>query len=292
MIRSVRSKRRSSERVNYLASVSDLMSGLLFVFILTLAVAIIQARLATGKANEEAEHAKEAMERARATEASLRDVQQRLTIVENRLEGNARALRALLNQTKKTLAEKGVVVDIDTVKGVLRVPESAVTFGVGLNTLEGSNLDKVGVIGRVLEKELACYQASSMKLERCVKVNPNGNTLDAVLIEGHTDNQSYRGDLTGRRNRQLSTARSNAVYDAMVVGNPALEGLKNEKGEKLFSLSGYGSSRPLPGHEHEEPTNDSANRRIEFRFIMTPPAISDEESRLIRTEAETVPNGE
>ena len=34
----------SGERVNYLASVSDLMSGLLFVFILALTVAIIQTK--------------------------------------------------------------------------------------------------------------------------------------------------------------------------------------------------------------------------------------------------------
>lgn len=292
MTRSVRTSRRRGERVNYLASVSDLMSALLFVFILTLAVAIIQARMATGKAEAEALNARQALEKAQKTEASLRTVQQRLTIVEERLEGNARALRALLQQVKKSLAEKGVVVDIDTVKGVLRVPESAVTFGVGMNTLDESNIDKVDLIGSVLEKELACYQAANMKIERCVKLNPNGNRLDAVFIEGHTDNQTYRGDSTGRRNRQLSTARSNAVYDAMVVGNPALEGLENDKGERLFSLSGYGASRPLPGHEHAEPTNDPANRRIEFRFIMTPPAISDEESKLIRTEADTTASGE
>lgn len=50
MTPSIRHKGRNENRVNYLASVSDLMSGLLFVFILTLAVAIIQARSATGKA--------------------------------------------------------------------------------------------------------------------------------------------------------------------------------------------------------------------------------------------------
>lgn len=312
MIRSVRKRRDRSDRVNYLASVSDLMSGLLFVFILTLAVAIIQARSAAGKAeeearnaqqaaeeariatlraNEEAERARGALEKAKETEANLREVQGRLTIVEERLEGNSRALKALLQQVRKSLAEKGIAVDVDTVRGVLRVPESAVTFGVGLNSLDESNIEKVKLIGSVLEKELPCYQPESMKIPRCMKMNPNGNTLDAVFIEGHTDNQAYRGDETGRRNRLLSTARSNAVFDAMVVGNPGLEGLKNIKNERLFSLSGYGASRPLPGHEHSVPTNDPANRRIEFRFIMTPPAISEEESRLIRTETEAVKSG-
>ena len=288
MIRSVRKKHSRPERVNYLASVSDLMSALLFVFILTLAVAIIQARTAAGRADEEARHAKEAAERARVALENLNQVQGRLTIVEERLEGNSRALKAFLEQLKTSLEEQGIMVDIDTVRGVLRVPESAVTFGVGLNTLDDSNLEKVKIIGNVLEKELPCYQPLSMKEPHCLEMNPNGNTLDAVFIEGHTDNQTYRGDLTGRRNRLLSTSRSSAVFDAMVVGRPGLEGLTNIRNERLFSLSGYDASRPLPGHEHPTPTNDPANRRIEFRFIMTPPAISKEESRLIRSDAETV----
>lgn len=232
--------------------------------------------------------AKEAAERARVALENLNQVQGRLTIVEERLEGNSRALKAFLEQLKTSLEEQGIMVDIDTVRGVLRVPESAVTFGVGLNTLDDSNLEKVKIIGNVLEKELPCYQPLSMKEPHCLEMNPNGNTLDAVFIEGHTDNQTYRGDLTGRRNRLLSTSRSSAVFDAMVVGRPGLEGLTNIRNERLFSLSGYGASRPLPGHEHPTPTNDPANRRIEFRFIMTPPAISKEESRLIRSDAETV----
>lgn len=151
MIRSVRKKHSRPERVNYLASVSDLMSALLFVFILTLAVAIIQARTAAGRADEEARHAKEAAERARVALENLNQVQGRLTIVEERLEGNSRALKAFLEQLKTSLEEQGIMVDIDTVRGVLRVPESAVTFGVGLNTLDDSNLEKVKIIGNVLE---------------------------------------------------------------------------------------------------------------------------------------------
>lgn len=78
MIRSVRKKHSRPERVNYLASVSDLMSALLFVFILTLAVAIIQARTAAGRADEEARHAKEAAERARVAPIRFRDASQSL----------------------------------------------------------------------------------------------------------------------------------------------------------------------------------------------------------------------
>ncbi len=306
-----------SGRVNYLASVSDLMSALLFVFILTLAVAIIQARTAAGRAELEAERARtaqteareareealkarseaiEAAEKARRTRDDLQAVQTRLAAVESRLEGNARTLRILLNELRDKLTLNGIPVDIDATRGVLRVPESAVTFAVGSSVLDEGNRRKVLAIGEALAGELRCFQVDRLKDPDCKSRNPYGHTLDAVLIEGHTDNQAYRGDATGRRNRLLSTARSSAVFDVMVSGNAQLENLTNAEGERLFSLSGYGAARPLPGHEYAAPTNDPANRRIEFRFIMTPPAINDEESRLIRTptpvaEAAKSPNG-
>lgn len=302
-----------SGRVNYLASVSDLMSALLFVFILTLAVAIIQARTAAGRAELEAERARtaqsealeareealkarkealtaraeaiEAAEKARRTRDDLQAVQTRLAAVESRLEGNARTLRILLNELRDKLTLNGIPVDIDATRGVLRIPESAVTFAVGSSVLDEGNRRKVLAIGKALAGELRCFQVDRLKDPDCKSRNPYGHTLDAVLIEGHTDNQAYRGDATGRRNRLLSTARSSAVFDVMVSGNAQLENLTNAEGERLFSLSGYGAARPLPGHEYAAPTNDPANRRIEFRFIMTPPAINDEESRLIRTPA-------
>ena len=288
MIPSIRHKSKGQNKINYLASVSDLMSGLLFVFILTLAVAIIQARTATGKAELEAQNARQAAEHARMVEKDLRNVKDRLQVVENRLEGNARALRRLLQNLQANLDAHGIRVEVDEVRGVLRIPETAVTFNVGQSTLDGNNRNKLKLIGKALQEDLQCFQPETILDEVCKVRNPTRNTLDAVLIEGHTDNQTYRGDTTGHRNRLLSTARSNAVFDAMIVGNQHLENLKNDKGERLFSLSGYGASRPLPGHEYVVPTNDPANRRIEFRFIMTPPAFTNEESQMLRNPTQTV----
>lgn len=281
---------RSPERVNYLASVSDLMSALLFVFILTLAVAIIQAKLAADRADEKAEQAQAAAVEAQQVAEKLERVQTRLSVVETRLVGTRDATTGLLERLQEELAKQNIRVDVDIAKSVLRIPETAVTFEVGKSELNAENVERVRSIGRVLAKELVCYQAAvpADQKERCAQVNPYGHTLDAVFIEGHTDNQRYRGDDTGMRNRFLSTARSNAVYGVMVVENEILRKLSNRSDETLFSLSGYGAERPLPGHWHAEPTNDSANRRIEFRFLMTPPEISSEESDLIRSSTENL----
>lgn len=267
-------KIRSGERVNYLASVSDLMSGLLFVFILALTVAIIQTK-------HSAQEAKEAA-------MQMESIQARLKNVEARLIGTREATGNLLDRLQKELVKENVMVEIDPARSVLRIPENAVSFEVGRSDLNEENAERIRMIGRVLADKLLCYQKNVPETmrERCAKENPFGHTLDAIFIEGHTDNLAYRGDETGRRNRYLSTARSNAVYGIMVVENDALENLTNPNGESLFSLSGYGSERPIAGHRHEVPTDDPANRRIEFRFIMTAPAFSKEEEELIRQKTE------
>ncbi len=267
-------KVRSGERVNYLASVSDLMSGLLFVFILALTVAIIQTK-------HSAQEAKEAA-------MQMESIQTRLKNVEARLVGTREATGNLLDRLQKELVKENVMVEIDPARSVLRIPENAVSFEVGRSDLNEENAERIRMIGRVLADKLLCYQKNVPETmrERCAKENPFGHTLDAIFIEGHTDNLAYRGDETGRRNRYLSTARSNAVYGIMVVENDALENLTNPNGESLFSLSGYGSERPIAGHRHEVPTDDPANRRIEFRFIMTAPAFSEEEEELIRQKTE------
>ncbi len=274
----MRSKRSSKEQVNYLASVSDLMSALLFVFILTLAVAIIQARSAARTAQEEAQQARQAT-------IELLVTQKKLGTVERRLRETANALQSLLASLETRLRSRNIDASADTVRGILRIPESAVTFKVGSAALDSINLRKVEELGEVMSEEISCFLPKGRKTPHCRQTNPDGHTLDAVLIEGHTDNQSYRGDTTERRNRILSAARANAVYEVMVLGNDDLRRMNNPKDESLFSIAGYGADRPLPGHAHKAPTNDAANRRIEFRFLLTPPSVSADESRLIHSQA-------
>lgn len=278
------SRSRRVGGVNYLASVSDLMSALLFVFILTLAVAIVQAKFASIQAEAASDRAEAASAQALKAAQRLQETQGRLSEVEARLQGTERATGSLLRTLQSDLFQSGIAVDIDPVRGVLRIPESAVTFPVGRSDLDESNLQRVRRIGEVLEKQLVCFQGGLSEAQRaaCRRRNRLGHTLDAVFIEGHTDNQMYRGDANGRRNRVLSTRRSNEVYEVMVLGSPLLASLTNDKGEQLFSISGYGSERPLPGHKYSQPTDDPANRRIELRFILTPPKMTHDEKKLIR----------
>ena len=283
-MRKLRSDKSRPGSTNYLASVSDMMSGLLIVFILALVATMVQTKLAEERA---VAAQKQALEKARQAELKakqLEAVQKRLGLVEARLTGNDQARRGLLNSIQSRL-RKDFQLDVNTdlTKGVLRIPESAVTFSVGRSDLDASNTEKLNAIGRVLKSELLCYEHSywTANTDQCRRKNPTANLLDAVFIEGHTDNQVFREDPKGLKNLILSTARSSTVYQILVLKDPELRNLKNEKGEMLFSVSGYGPERPVPGHDHATPTDDSANRRIELRFIFTEPKLSDQESSLL-----------
>lgn len=311
-----------SEVPNYLASVSDLMCGLLFIFIITLAVAVLQARAAKQDAERQEQSAKqakiyyenkinelnvlyedkiqelnslyeeklEALNREKdSANQRTREMQTKLSTVESHLIGNDRSRRGLLENVQTNLAQgNNIHVNIDSARGVIRIPESAVTFAVGSAILDSSNAEKVNFIGSILQKELVCFTQTYLEAhpEECHDRNPNRSTLDAVFVEGHTDNQTYRGDTSGSRNLRLSTDRSNAVYQTLMRTHPQLASLTNDKGETLFSLSGYGAERPVPGHFHATPTDDPANRRIELRFILAEPKMTDEERMLIHMESD------
>lgn len=283
-MRKIRSDKTRPSSPNYLASVSDMMSGLLIIFILALVATMVQTKLAEQRAIESQKQAQEKARQAELKAKQLKAVQTRLEKVEARLKGNDQTRRGLLNSIQKRLRNNFKIdVNTDLTKGVLRIPESAVTFAVGKSDLDVANTRKLNDIGRVLKSELLCFEHNywAANTRRCRLKNPTGNLLDAVFIEGHTDNQIFRDDPKGVKNLILSTTRSLTVYQILVLQNPALRTLKNEKGEMLFSVSGYGPERPVPGHDHETPTDDSANRRIELRFIFTEPKLSEQESSLL-----------
>mgnify|MGYP000898123383 CR=1 FL=1 len=261
---SIRRHRPGQESQGYLSSVADLMSALLFIFILVLVAAVYQIGGLWHKVQ------------AKGEQLTLR-----LQTIQNKLDG-ANADRAhMLKSIQQSLKDAGIDAEIDAPTGVLRIPDREVTFATGSSELDEVNREKITNIGTVLEKMLYCRIATHLNEEVCRQQNPSQHLLDAIFVEGHTDNQPFAGDLTGEGNRLLSTRRANAVYAVMVLGNPTLQQFKNIRKEAIFSLSGYGADRPVKGHEHALPTNDPSNRRIEFRLIYTQQGLSDQEKKFV-----------
>ncbi len=302
----------------YLISVSDMMAGLLFVFLITLVAFVINFQAATDEkevqtrnaeverdaaayARQEAENARElALEEARAAEeerdaATLarqeaENARKRALLEKERAEAqrdaarrekerlesvrdgltNARGLRRqMLDDIRQRLKEHGIRVEIDHDHGVLRLTENAISFESGKAELAASERAKLARISAVLMDVLPCYAASA---SADCDARTSGK-LEAVFIEGHTDNVPLGGGRF-RDNWDLSAQRAMYTYRILATHEPEIPVLRNARDQPLFSVSGYGDGRPVV--KHTEPTAEPRNRRIDLRFIMIPPSATQE----------------
>jgi chemotaxis protein MotB len=241
-----------SQGQDYLASVSDLMSGLIFIFIITLAV--FSLRLA----------------RTQKVLTDSREVRE-----------------GILKDLKRELDEAGIDVTVDLEHGVLSLTDSAVRFDRGAADPVLEHQPHVGEVASVLLEVLPRYvdlcavsempENSSSRPAFCA---PNGTLLTAeecasgdegprvetVLIEGHTDSVPIGPGFRYRDNLELSAARSAQVLRMMNDCEPALGSLRNRSGMSVVSVSGYGATRPA-----DADTEAARNRRIDLRFLMELP---------------------
>lgn len=261
------------EGAGYLVSVSDLMSGLVFIFIITLVAFIINFQ--------------EAAQKTQHVQEKMKSEITRLNTIKSRIENNDFVRAQLLAELQKKLEkEYNIAVNVDEKHGVLRLTENSINFDTGSASLNHENLNKLHAIRSILESVLPCF-AANMATENAscaTHKNTNNAYLEAIFIEGHTDNTQYRGDSTGQQNWQLSVSRAIKTYMEMVKASDVLSEMKNNTHEAVFSVSGYGSERPLDGHKHETSTDDQANRRIDLRFIMTPPEFTEAEKAILKKE--------
>jgi flagellar motor protein MotB len=225
---------------SYLESLSDLLLGLLFIFIIILMSFSLSLRVETD----------------------------RNQALNKRLTDSVKLRGQLLSALKGSLNLKGVSVEIDERNGVLRLPENLL-FDSGSAEFNALGLRKVQVVARELARSLPCYSGGSLR--HC----PPGSrpVLDALFIEGHTDNVPITGG-PYKDNWELSAARSRETYRALLAGAPALEHQLNENGQPLLSISAYGETRPLSGFGSVA-QNQKHSRRIDLRFIVAAPATSN-----------------
>lgn len=167
------------EEAGYLASASDLMVGLLFVFIIM--VVILSQRV------EEAESGSK----------------------------NNDPLESAVRAIGKKIQQSGVPVVIDPASGVITLPADTL-FPKGLAEL---STDGVAVLGRAkvaLNGILPCYIYSERKNRSNCPPNPNEVEIETIFIEGHTDSTPLQKGIY--TNWHLGLDRAHAVYDVLTVG--------------------------------------------------------------------------
>lgn len=245
----------------YWMSFSDLMSGLLIIFILAAVALIIELTEKTAQYDE----------------------------VLNEVKKAEQARRSIVQEVKEKLTELGISIIINDSATVIRIPESSLKFEQGKAEIpeDDETVRVVRITGQVLFEALAD--------------DPRTQYLDTVFVEGHTDCTPYRG-WKFDDNWDLSTKRSNALWrfwsealDYVKAGIPdtrTLADLVSGTGSPLFSVSGYGETRPLP---HTRPDGACAgdrpdllgqNRRIDLRFTIRAPsqAFLEDQLKVVRSE--------
>ena len=249
-------EREVGEVSNYFASMTDLMLGLLFIFIIMLMAFALNLR--------EAEH-KMASATRDLTEADL-------------------ARREMLHDVEKVLQGR-LPVTVDEENGTLQLGDD-VLFPKGSAESYPEAQPKLRMLGDALDRVLPCYALLGEDLphDRCA--DKRKGRLEAVYIEGHTDATPIH---TPRfpSNWDLSAARASETFNRLVDSFPALGQLRNDRNERLIGVSGYGEYRPIDDSGTTE--GMQKNRRIELRFIMVSPGSPELRGLIGRIRARRAP---
>jgi chemotaxis protein MotB len=279
------------EEGNYLVSVSDLMVGMLFIFIIILMAFALNFRIAEDDATsiqwhltrERDEVGREirrlAVERDllavhRDTLAEERDrlaeERDELGAVTDYLLRNDRIRNDMLAAVQSLLRERRVEVSLDPENGILRLPESLL-FDSARAVLRPEGARALRELAAVLARSLPCYSRAPRVQQSDCPIAPKP-LLEAVLVEGHTDTVPISTSEFAD-NWQLASARAINTYKALLGYERSLAQLKNARGEDLLGVSGYEAHRPVS----LEPTPDGRrlNRRIDLRFLIAAPPAAE-----------------
>jgi flagellar motor protein MotB len=241
---------------DYFASMTDLMLGLVFVFIVVLMVISLDMRETPQPVTPVAEPTPDVAE----INAARRD---------------------MLHDIAAILAGK-LPVTIDEENGTLQLGGD-ILFPTGSTDPLPDALPKLRLLAEALDKVLPCYAVAveATSPDACHIRHPG--RLDAVYIEGHTDTTPIH---TARfqNNWDLSAARASQTFSQFVTAFPALGTLENDKAESLIGVSGYGELRPVD--DNSTPAGMQHNRRIELRFIMASPGAKDVTALINHVNAE------
>lgn len=205
-------RRPAEEGESYFMSMTDMMVGLLLIFIILLVYFALNLQTRTAE-----------------------------------LTGANRTRTEILQALQSSLKERGVPVIVDPDNGVLRLPED-VLFDSGRFDLSADGERAVEQLANALVEVLPCYTTSELcRRQRSPHlidaVFVEGHT-DRVPMVGAMDNYGLsvrRAETTFARLRLAR--RELATFLNGAVGAPG--------SASILGLSGYGPDRPIPGNTDE-----------------------------------------
>jgi flagellar motor protein MotB len=229
---------------SYLESASDLMFGLLFIFIILVVVLALEQR----RQNDELD-----------------------TI---RTAGDPRL--AVTQKIGDALKKARLDVQVDPSSGVISLPSDTL-FQLGSSALSAQATQAIREASQQLAVVLPCYVHSELEklsVGQC-QGNRGRHQIDTIFLEGHTDsvpNARLGGNLG------LSFDRARAIQQVLLGEGSPLQGFRNAGKQPIFSYSAYGSDRLLSGIVGTDPRN----RRVDLRIVLRYQSIDETLEQLKR----------
>ena len=234
-MRFLRNQQKPAEENHFWISISDLMTSLLFIFILILAYMILEYQDKQNVAQQKIEA----------------------------FEKNVNARSDLLHQLQNHLKIKGINVEIDTDEGAMRITRERLFDSAKADIRK----DKVWII-QAIANELFTMMKEDIYKKAINTIFIEGHTDSIRLNKGKCGFRWTNMELSAQR-----AINTFLLMDKLTNG--ALSKLKNSKGEALISYSGYADTRPIKGVSNKTRDGRERNRRIQFFFAVNPPSLKE-----------------
>lgn len=231
----------ADEENPYWISFSDIMAGILVLFILATIGLMLEVTSRNAK-----------------TEQAINDVTK------------ADEIRSeLITEIAQDLRSKNIPVQISENHTVIRIPEDVITFEQGKFDLpsDPKTIAIANEVGAVIYETLTRANRFAY--------------LDTISIEGHTDSAPYNNTaIKGNWGLSTFRAIAVWEMWISTPETERLASLVNQDGKPLFSVSGFASTRPDPStlNDINSPESQSKNRRIDIRFTIRRPALETYDS--------------
>jgi flagellar motor protein MotB len=155
-----------------------------------------------------------------------------------------------------------ILVEISPENDALRFKGEGL-FASGARSLLPNKTAIVERLAELITEAVSCYTVNDRTVNYG-ECNPYGIIIEAVQIEGHTDDMG-----TDPFNIELSTARANDAFFTMLHSQDDLLSYRNIRGQPVISVAGYGEMRPIA--PNDTTAGKAENRRIDLRLIMYTP---------------------
>jgi len=252
----------------YLLSFSDLMAGMLAIYIIVLIVTLVELERRREDLRVSKEELIESLE-------GIQQIQDDIRLSISGVVKREQALALMLREIREDLKKRGIEVIIAENGTVLRIPEEQLHFALGHYTIPIEHNESANAIGDVFLKSL--------------KKDKNRALLDTVFIEGHTDSVPNNRAMG---NWGLSTYRAISLWKFWTESPGKMHELKELKTiapdssqlvNPLISVSGYADTRSTHDRFNGEKLKDDRpeDRRIDIRFTL----VSSEKNDLKRLQA-------